>query len=286
MTRPRISIVMPVWNGEKYLRPAVASVLGQTLGDFELIVVDDGSTDTTLEILQSYSDPRLKVHRLDHGGIVNALNFGLAQARAEWIARHDADDISLPHRLERQWSEINRRSDAVLCHTDVELIGEGAASVGRARFPRTRSFLALRLCFQCPIAHGTVLFKKQAAAAVGGYLPEERHAEDFSLWGRMLERGDFTGLPEKLMQARVHPASVSQRNLEAQMALANRIGVRHCQRFMSLSEADAQRANSLLRGAGSKERGEWWWFFTRCAPRLRWKSSETFVWLFWRMLKA
>src|SRR5580698_3447780 len=105
---PRISIVMPVWNGETYLAATLESVLTQTFTDFELIVVDDGSTDATLGILKSCPDPRLRVFQLEHGGIVKALNHGLAQARSEWIARQDADDISLPRRLERQWNAVCR----------------------------------------------------------------------------------------------------------------------------------------------------------------------------------
>src|ERR1700744_353025 len=146
---PSISIIMPVWNGEKFLANAVDSLLAQTFKDFELLVVDDGSTDRTPDILRGYTDPRLRVLRLDHAGIVVALNHGLAQARAEWIARLDADDLSLPHRLERQWQAVQQHSGTVLCHTAVIYFGEDQMSVGKARMPRSRSFTALRLCYQC-----------------------------------------------------------------------------------------------------------------------------------------
>src|SRR5450756_1425380 len=252
---PRISIIMPVWNGEKFLAAAVDSLLAQTFPDFELLVIDDGSTDRTPEILRAYTDPRLRVLRLDHGGIVVALNHGLSQARADWVARLDADDISLPRRLELQWQAVNRHPRAVLCHTAVTCFGEGSVSAGEARLPRSRSFMALRLCYQCPIAHSTVLFKKSVALAVGGYLPEERHAEDFSLWGRLLEQGEFIALPEKLVRFRVHQQSVSRQNLEAQQALARRIGTRHCQKFFQLNEPEAVRANTLLQ-TPTRER-EW-----------------------------
>lgn len=283
---PRISILMPVWNGEKFLAAAVDSVLTQTFTDFELLVVDDGSTDGTPEILRGYADPRLRVLRLDHAGIVVALNHGLAEARAEWIARLDADDISEPRRLELQWQALARRPGAVLCHSDVNLFGEGAASAGTARLPRSRGFTALRLCYKCPIAHSTVLFKKSTALAVGGYLPEERHAEDFSLWGRMLEQGEFISLPEKLVRFRVHGGSVSKQNLETQHALARRIATRHCQQFLQLNETEAARANRVLIATGRERSGtDWWWFLTHCAPRLKWKSGETFAWLFWQSVK-
>lgn len=277
---------MPVWNGEKYLRAAVDSILNQTFTDLELIVIDDGSTDATPEILRSYSDPRLRVHRLDHAGIVVALNHGLAEARADWVARLDADDVSRPHRLGTQWAALARKPGAVLCHSDVDFVGEGAAATRRARLPRTRALTALRLCYQCPIVHSSVLFHKPAALAVGGYLPAERHAEDFSLWGRMLERGEFIGLPERLVDFRLHPQSVSQQNLAPQKALAQEIGMAHCRKFMGLSEAEARRANALLLVA-PRERAvrDWFWFLTCCVPRLRWQSMETFGWLLWQTLK-
>jgi glycosyltransferase involved in cell wall biosynthesis len=284
-TLPRISVVMPVWNGEKYLAAAVDSILAQTLADFEFIVVDDGSTDGTAKILASYHDPRLRIFRREHAGIVVALNFGMAQARAAWIARQDADDISLPRRLEAQWQTLQLNSQAVLAHTDVKFIGEEIPAV-QARFPRTRAFMALRLCYLCPIAHSTVLFKKETALAVGGYLPEERHAEDYSLWGRMLEHGEFVGLPERLLEFRIHPLSVSKQNLETQMALAKKIAARHCRNFMRLSDEDAQRAQAVL-ATPPRERqwADWWWFLTCCAPRLRWKSAETCGWLMWQTIK-
>lgn len=277
---------MPVWNGERHLREAVDSILNQSFADLELLVVDDGSTDATPEILRSYADPRLQIHRLEHAGIVVALNHGLAHARSEWVARLDADDISLPHRLETQWQALRRNPQAVLCHTDVAFIKEGGEPVGHARLPRTRSFTALRLCHQCPIVHSTVLFKKEIALAVGGYLPEERHAEDFSLWGRMLERGKFIGLPEKMVRFRLHPQSVSRQNLVTQTALARKIGVRHCQRFLGLNEAAAVRANDiLLTPVAERQWRDWRWFSLHCAPRLRWMSAETIMWLIWQTAK-
>lgn len=277
---------MPVWNGEVFLREAINSILSQTFTDFELIVVDDGSTDGTPAILVSYSDSRLKVCRLQHAGIVVALNTGIAQARGEWIARQDADDISQPQRLEAQWKALQFNPQAVLAHTDVDVIGEGSQSAGRARFPRTRAFVAMRLCFQCPITHSTVIFNKRVFDKVGGYYRDERHAEDYSLWGRMIEHGDFIGLQARLVKIRIHSLSVSKQNLEIQRALARQIGIRHCQKFMRISEAEAIRANALLL-ASPHDRSwqDWWWFLTCCAPRLRWKSAETHAWLLWQTLR-
>lgn len=283
---PLISVVMPVWNGEKYLAESMESLFAQTFRDFELIVVDDGSTDATPEILRSYTDPRLRHFRLDHAGIVTALNFGVEQARAEWIGRQDADDISLPARLGAQWDALNRHPGAVLSHTEVEVFGEKSAAVGHPRFPRSRGFTALKLCFQCPIVHSSVIFNKQAFTEAGGYRPEERHAEDYALWGRLIERGPFVGLPQALVRFRVHSASVSKQNLETQVALTRKIATEHCRRFMALSDGEARRAYAVL-GLPPSQRPwkEWRWFLTRCAPRLRWKSGEAAAWLLLHSLR-
>ena len=276
---------MPVWNGQAYLEESINSIFGQTFSNFELIVVDDGSTDGTAKILASSHDPRLRVFRLEHAGIVMALNFGIAQARGDWVARHDADDISLPRRLEVQWRAVQCNPHAVLAHTNVEFVGEGIPAK-QVRFPKTRAFMALRLCYLCPIVHSTVFFKKETAVAVGGYLPEERHAEDYSLWGRMLEHGEFISLPKKLVKLRIHELSVSKQNLEMQMALTEKIAARHCQNFMHLSHKDAEKAQAIMRTLPRERRWvDWLWFLTRCAPRLRWKSAETYGWLLLQTVK-
>jgi glycosyltransferase involved in cell wall biosynthesis len=280
---PLVSIVMPVWNGADFIAEALESILAQTFQDFELVVVDDGSTDRTPDILKACADPRLRVRRLDHAGIVKALNFGVSEAKAEWIARQDADDISLPRRLEVQWERLRRNPAAVLAHTEIDVIGHVTGPVKRPRFPSSRAFLALKLCFVCPITHSTVMFRKSAFLEAGGYRPEERHAEDYALWGRLLSLGDFIGIREKLVRFRVHPQSVSKQNLEAQLALTKRIAIEHCRRFMSLSNEDAAKAHEILTTpGGNRAWGDWWWFLTRCAPRLRWKSAETYSWLLWQ----
>lgn len=284
---PLISIVMPVWNGEKYLAEAVESCFTQTFQDFELIVVDDGSTDGTARILDSCKDLRLRVFRLDHGGIVNALNFGVAQSRAEWIARHDADDRSRPNRLQRQWSALQKNRDAVLCFTGTSLLNESDAKIGQSRLPRTRALIALRLCFQCPITHSTVIFKKETFHKVGGYRSDERHAEDYALWGRMIERGEFVALPERLLQFRVHTQSVSKQNLKTQLLLTSKIGDDHCARFMGLGRAESARAREILsRDAPERSWEDWFWFLKRCLPSFRWKSKEFYTWIAWQTLKT
>jgi len=281
---PRISVLMPVWNGEQFLAPAVESILNQSFKDFELLAVDGGSTDRTLEILSQYNDARIRVIKAPPG-IVAALNLGLQQARGEWIARQDADDLSHSERLEQQLDAVSRRPGAVFCHTDVELIGDNARGIGRSHFPRTRAFLALKLCFQCGIVHSTAFFKKETALAVGGYQGEQ--AEDYGLWGRLIESGDAVGIPSRLLKFRVHDLSASKRHAETMEKAAREIGVAHCQRFMSLTSSEAARVHALLRAAGNQRPwNEWIWLLRCCIPRLRWKSLEMYTWVAWQTSKT
>jgi len=272
---------MPVWNGERYLREAVESILlRQSFADFEFIAVDDGSADSTGEILESYTDPRLRVFRRPHGGLVEALNFGVAVARAQWIARQDADDVSLPGRLESLWSARESKSHPIAIHSDVERVVENGAHVPSAALPKSRALLALKMCFQCPINHSTVMFHKSAFERAGGYLQQEYYAEDFGLWGRMLELGSFIGLKAKLVRYRVHSASLSQVFGDAQREVTHAMALRHCQKFLDLKDAEARRAFEIL-AQSPRDRGwqQWQWFLMRCAPRARWKSPEMFAWL-------
>jgi glycosyltransferase involved in cell wall biosynthesis len=282
MQSPRITVVMPVWNGESYLREAMESILAQTFRGFEFLIVDDGSTDATAEILVEYaaSDPRIRVVRLDHGGIVRALNQGVAEAQTEWVARMDSDDISHPTRLEKQWKAIQANPNAVLCHCHTRIIGDPSLVTPAGHFIRTKALLALRLCFQCPMVHPTVIFQKATFLECGGYAEKERHAEDYSLWGRLLLKGDVVGVAEPLLDFRVHKASVSKQMSMEQQRITERVAVRHCGWFMNLDEASATRAYQVFRkDLCTRPYFDWIWFVLRCLPRMRWQSLEMWAWV-------
>jgi glycosyltransferase involved in cell wall biosynthesis len=284
MQSPQISVLMLTWNSGQFLAESLESILSQSFTGFELIVVDGGSTDGTLKILAECKDSRLRLFHLPGSGIVPARNFGIEQARAPWIAVQDADDISLPRRLEIQWNALNRISNPVLCYTDAYVIGDGADSVGRARLPRTQALFAMKLCYQCPVVHSTAMFKKATALAAGNY--KWKYAEDFGLYGRLIENGHSIGIPKKLAKYRLHAVSSTQKRMDVMNAMAEEIAIEHCQKFMRLSPEEARRAYATL---VARDRGDWkdWsWFLCRCAPCLRWKSAELFAWLGWQTLKS
>lgn len=277
---PLISVVMPVWNGAAYLREAIESILNQTFTDFEFIIIDDGSTDDTVAIINSYQDERIRLIQQEHEGIVVALNRGVAEARAEWVARMDADDIAYPQRFETQLALIKSKPDTVLCHTQICMIGETNYIVKVGRFPRSEGLLLLRLCYQCPFVHSTVMFRKDVFLASGGYLAEERHAEDYGLWGRLVLQGSVVGSSTPLLDFRVHQASISKQKFDCQVALSDEIALKHCRDFMRLNPAEAERALYAFRFKRSDSTlRDWFWLITYCIPRLKRQSLELWAWV-------
>ena len=283
-SRPAVSIIMPVWNCEQFVSDAIRTILAQTYADFEFLVIDGGSTDETLGRISQFSDKRIRI--LHAGpGIVAALNMGLEEARGRWIARQDADEISMPDRLQRQVGAVERSRNAVLCYTHDELFGEAPKRSKRARFARTQALLALRLCYQCPVVHSSVLMSKKALDQCGWY--RNVQGEDYELWGRLIQAGKTLGLPQKLVMSRRHSASASQRHAQALSLEAKQTAISHCGRFMNLSAEDAVRAYAALNLHGAKEGlAEWRWFLMHCLPRLRWKSVEMYTWVLWQTFKA
>ena len=200
---------MPVHNGAPWVREAATSVLAQTLADLELIVIDDGSTDATPEVLASIRDPRLRVDRQARQGLTLALNRALELARAPLLARLDADDVALPERLARQ-------SRFLEAHPDVGLLGTGAREVdvsGRqvavVRPPVDDATLRRALIRANPFVHSSVVVRRAAVDRAGGYDPSFPVAQDYDLWMRLAAVTRLANLPEPLVIRRLAPGRVS-----------------------------------------------------------------------------
>lgn len=217
---------MPVRDGAPYLEEAVQSVLAQTFDDYELLVVDDGSTDSTAAILEQLAarDARVRVVRQPALGIVPALNRGIADARGIFVARMDADDVSLPNRFIDQLSFLERNPSVVLVGSSIELFQSASTVVTTIEHPTEPSSVAARLEVANCIAHPTVFFRTDAVRDVGGYRSMFGHAEDYDLWLRLADGWKLANLPEPLLRYRVHPSQLTGRNLAAQAvsALASR----------------------------------------------------------------
>ena len=216
---PRVSVVMAVHNGGAYLGRAVQSILEQTFGDFEFVIVNDGSTDTTADVLQhaQAADGRVRVLQQDKAGLVASLNRGCGEARGAYIARMDADDIAFPTRLSRQVEFLDRHPAVAVVGSAVVRIDAAGREITRNVCPTTHAEIVEALQQYTCFTHPTVMVRAAALAAVGGYRPAYRAAEDYDLWLRLSERYELANLPDPLLYYRVYPDQVSVRQLDQQV---------------------------------------------------------------------
>jgi glycosyltransferase involved in cell wall biosynthesis len=205
---PELSVVLPVRNGERYLLEAIDSVLAQTFRDFELVVVDDGSTDGSAALVEAGKDPRLRLVRQAPLGLVEALRRGLAETTAPLVARMDADDVSLPTRLARQLEAIGEEVALVGCGFEA-IDAEGRPS-GSWLLPADDGALRRRLLLRNPFAHGSVVFRRQAFDSAGGYRADYGANEDYDLWRRVAREWRLAAVPEVLYRYREHPEAVTK----------------------------------------------------------------------------
>ena len=208
---PQVSVVMPVRDGARFLREALDSTLAQPLEDFELIVVDDGSTDATPEILADAArrDARVRVQRQEPGGLTVALNTGCASAQAPLIARMDADDVMLPDRLERQVAYLEAHPEVALLGGGIVLVDESGTEIDREPGRPQLDFLVRN-----ELTHATVMMRTEAFHELGGYRLDQ--SEDYDLWLRFDERYGVAALAEPVIRYRLHPGQFSVTALERQ----------------------------------------------------------------------
>jgi len=218
----RVTVLMPVYNGEKYLREAMESILNQTFRDFEFLIMNDGSQDQSVNIINSYNDPRIRlIHNERNLGLIHTLNRGIEQAGGEYIARMDSDDISLPHRLSKQVDFMDRRPEIGICGAWIEYF-MGLGDV--IRLPITDGEIKASLPVMCPLAHPTVMFRAAVVRRHGlWYSHDFPHAEDYELWRRAAGVTCFANIPEVLLKYRIHPGQICQTRIAEQQATINRI---------------------------------------------------------------
>jgi hypothetical protein len=200
-----LSVIMTVFNGGPYLAPAVSSLLDQTYSDFELIILNNGSTDDSLHVLRSFSDSRIRI--LDRESTVprtDALNLALASARGRLVAVQDADDLSLPDRLKEQMRHMAARPETALIGTWVEFISANGETKGFLRPPAGHEELVKAICRYNPFLHSSVIYNRETVLRLGGYPSEFVYAQDFALWLRLMRKCKVAILPKILVKARVH----------------------------------------------------------------------------------
>ena len=218
MRAPRLSVLMPTRNAAAFVGEAISSVLASSHADFELLVVDDASSDTTHDVIGSFSDPRLRVilRSEPSNDVAIVLNQAIANSSGELLARMDADDVCLPTRLARQCALLDREPR-------VGVVGTWATVVdasGRPRFdlmpPSEDVAIRFVMRYRCPLVHPSVMMRRSVVESVGGYREGTRHVEDYDLWRRLLPSTQFANVAEPLMRYRTHDASSSHAHHVAQ----------------------------------------------------------------------
>lgn len=206
---PLVSVVMPAYNARKYVAEAIESVLAQTFVDFECLIIDDGSTDETGQILQSHAarDRRIRIITQPNSGIGAALNRGIEESRGQYIARMDSDDLCLPQRFERQVDHLNRTPDCVLVGSRVLMIDPDGCPLFEMESVQTAHEAIDRLLMeaQWSIVHPSVMMRSDAVRKLGGYNNDLVPVEDHDLFLRLAEVGKLANLPEILLKYRKHP---------------------------------------------------------------------------------
>jgi len=224
-----VSVVMPVFNGERFVDEAIRSILVQTLSDFEFIIVDDGSTDSTPGILDEHvrHDSRIRVIRQSNAGVTAALNAGCTAAGGEYIARMDADDVSLPQRLEVQVAYLATHPRVTVLGSAIQVIDQAGQKSGIKRFPTTPGLVAWSMLFFNSVVHPAVLMRRDALAAAGFYPAHRPRVEDYALFLRLSRTADIDNLQDVLLNYRIWPGSVSVTGSEEQERSARDVLLEH-----------------------------------------------------------
>lgn len=215
--KPLVSVVMPIYNAEKYLTQAIESILSQTLENFELILINDASTDKTLQIIRKYKkrDNRIRIiNNKKNLQMAQSLNLAISKAESDLIARMDQDDISFPNRLEVQYDFMNSHPSVAIVGNNIIIINEKNKVIGKRTYPTTSNGLKKILFRYSAFAHPTVMFRKSAFQKVKGYNQEKHPCEDIDLWFRLGKKYEFASIPSFLLKYRVSLVSGSHKNLK------------------------------------------------------------------------
>ncbi len=216
-SKPLISVVMPAYNAQEYMKSAIESILNQTFKNFELIIINDYSTDNTSNILKSFvkKDPRVKIiNNKTRLNIAASLNKGISMAQSNIIARMDADDISLPNRLELQYKLIISSKNIAVVGANIIIMDIDENEIAIRSYPNSSEKLKDCLFKYSPFAHPVVCFRKNMFEEVGGYNPKYSPTEDLDLWFRLGRKYKFESIKKPLLKYRLYKSSSSNKSLK------------------------------------------------------------------------
>ena len=208
----RATVLLPVRNGGRWLEETIQSLENQTFKDFELLVIDDGSTDNSIDIIKQSNLQHIRVIPGPQQGLAKALALGVNEAKTEIIFRQDQDDISLPSRFQLQYNFLEENKDHVAVGSNATKIDEKGGKIKTIKKPINHNAIRLALTVECPLIHPAVAFRKSAVLAAGNYWSpsSDPFPEDFHLWSRLIKKGGIANLPSILIMYRIHDKSLSQ----------------------------------------------------------------------------
>ena len=209
-TRPLVSVVLPVYNGETYLKESIDSIISQTYTNFELLIINDGSTDKSEEICLSYNDDRIKYIFQKNEGLAETLNNALTLCKGKYIARQDQDDISYKNRFQKQVDFLEKNESIVLLGARAKIFSDEVDYLKTHNHATQPSILKFDLMFNNPFVHSTIMFRKTSLEIVGYYNTNRSFYEDYELWSRFVQAGDVANLPDVLLDYRHHDQGLSK----------------------------------------------------------------------------
>ena len=200
-SEPLVSIVLPTMNGAQFIGDTIDAILNQTLENFELIIIEDGSTDNTAEVIKRYTDPRIRTIFQENQGVCRATNLGYAMARGRYLSRHDHDDISLPTRFEKQVQFLETHPEISFVGCWAQIWSEGKPTSRMHEHPTTPGYIAFSLLFNSPFVHSSCLMRKEVFEVTGGYTldPDRIPPEDYECFSRISRSFAMANIPESLM---------------------------------------------------------------------------------------
>lgn len=230
-----VSVIIPCYNAEKYLRESVESIMNQSYVNLEIICIDDCSTDDTLAILEKLAskDARVKVlHNSKNMKIASSLNRGLEYSTGEYIARMDADDIALPDRIEKQVNYLEKNKETDICGTWCEKIDSEGKHIGKIIYPLLHNDLKVMLLFNSCFAHPTIMFRRAIYLSVGGY-KDIMPVEDLEYWIRIVKSKRLANIPEILLKYRIHGNNVTKTHTSEKLGKLSELLKVHPDFFLS-----------------------------------------------------
>ncbi|MDQ1238384.1 MAG: hypothetical protein QG577_569, partial [Thermodesulfobacteriota bacterium] len=255
MKVPKVTVLMSVFNGIEYLERAVESILNQSFRDFEFVIINDGSTQPVIPVIERYSDARVVLINQENKGLTSSLNRGLSLARGDYIARMDSDDISLPNRLEIQWAAMESDPSLDLVGSFYEVIDRSGKVCEVKTLIQDTAYRLWRLQFHNVYGHGTVMLRKTKVLTAGGYDEKLTFAQDYDLWSRLCVLDNTLIVPKVLYQYRLVDQGTQS----------------------SVAHYYAQLANA----ARTSDRN-----LKRCNPGLSWEDCEEVRAVFWKFQQS